>query len=104
MGSFRDREVAFLAPDRQGSNFEFCVWRTLSSDSSHNPQDVLLAQFSLHVHTGGLNPFILFVSKDNSEIPFFELINLTVDFNAYMHFPLMISQSATHVYLTCQRS
>ena len=29
-------------------NFEFCVWRAASSDLSHHPQDVLLAQFRLH--------------------------------------------------------
>ena len=54
--SLRDREVACSASDRQGSNFESCVWRTLSSQSSHHPQEVLLAQFSLHVHKGGLKP------------------------------------------------
>ena len=42
--------------DRQGSNFESCVWRTVSSHSSHHPQEVLLTQFSLHVHKGGLKP------------------------------------------------
>ena len=51
VGSLRDREV-----DRQGSNFEFCVWRTVSSQSSHHPQEVLLAQFSLYMHKGGLKP------------------------------------------------
>ena len=55
-GSLRDREVACSASDRQGSNFESCVWRTLSSQSSHHPQEVLLAQFSLYVHKGGLKP------------------------------------------------
>ena len=54
--SLRDREVACSASDRQGSNFEFCVWRTVSSYSSHQPQEVLLAQFSLYVHKGGLKP------------------------------------------------
>ena len=54
--SLRDREVACSASDRQGSNFEFCVWRTVSSQSSHNPQEVLLAQFSLYVHKCGLKP------------------------------------------------
>ena len=41
--------------DRQGSNFESCVWRAVSS---HHPQDVLLAQCSLYyyVHKGGLKP------------------------------------------------
>ena len=52
VGSLRDREVASSASDRQGSNFE--SWRT--SQSSHHPQEVLLAQFSLYVHKGGLKP------------------------------------------------
>ena len=56
VGSLRDREVACSASDRQGSNFESCVWRTVSSQSSHHPQEVLLAQFSLCVHKGGLKP------------------------------------------------
>ena len=55
-GSLRDREVACSASDRQGSNFKSCVWRTVSSQSSHHPQEVLLAQFSLYVHKGGLKP------------------------------------------------
>ena len=66
VGSLRDREVACSASDRQGSNFESCVWRTVSSQSSHHPQEVLLAQFSLYVHKGGLKPdsfhFIYLVS------------------------------------------
>ena len=56
VGSLRDREVACSASDRQGSNFESCVWRTVSSQSSHHPKEVLLAQFSLYVHKGGLKP------------------------------------------------
>ena len=56
VGSLRDREVACSASDRQGSNFESCVWKTVSSQSSHRPQEVLLAQFSLYVHKGGLKP------------------------------------------------
>ena len=56
VGSLRDREVACSASDRQGSNFDSCVWRTVSSQSSHHPQEVLLAQFSLYVHKGGLKP------------------------------------------------
>ena len=56
MGSLRDREVACSASDRQGSNFESCVWKTVSSQSSHHPQEVHLAQFSLYVHKGGLKP------------------------------------------------
>ena len=49
MGSLRDREVAFSATDRQGS-------RTVSSQTSHHPQEVLLDQFGLYVHKGGLKP------------------------------------------------
>ena len=56
VGSLRDREVACSASDRQGSNFESCVWRTVSSQSSHHRQEVLLAQFSLYVHKGGQKP------------------------------------------------
>ena len=67
VGSLRDREVACSASDRQGSNFASCVWRTASSQSSHHPQEVLLAQFSLYVHKGGLKPdsfhFIYVLSK-----------------------------------------
>ena len=56
VGSLRDREVACSASDRQGSNFEYCVWRTVSSHLSHHPQEVLLAQFSLYMYKGGLKP------------------------------------------------
>ena len=56
LGSLRDREVACSASDLQGLNFEFCVWRAVSSHSSHHPQEVLLAQFSLYVHKSGLKP------------------------------------------------
>ena len=55
--SLRDREVAC-----QGSNFESCVWRTVSS---HHPQEVLLAQFSLYVHKGGLKPDSFFTTLQN---------------------------------------
>ena len=56
VGGLRVREVACSASDRQGSNFESCVWRTVSSHLSHHPQEVLLAQFSLYVHKCGLKP------------------------------------------------
>ena len=42
------------ASDRQGSNFESCVWRTVSAHSYHHPQEVLLARFNLVVHKFGL--------------------------------------------------
>ena len=57
--SLRDREVACWASDRQGSNFESCVWRAVSSHSSLRPQLTLMAQFSLYVHEGGLKPHSL---------------------------------------------
>ena len=57
------KEVACSASDRQGSNFESCVWRTVSSQSSHHPQEVLLAQFSLYVHKGGLKPDSFYFSQ-----------------------------------------
>ena len=40
----------------QGLHFESCVWRAVSSCSSHHPQEVLLAQFSLCVHKSGIKP------------------------------------------------
>ena len=49
-----DRELAYSASDCQGSNSESCVWRVLSSHSSHHPQGVLVSQFSLYVHIGCL--------------------------------------------------
>ena len=72
VGSLRDREVACSASDRQGSNFESCVWRTVPSHSSHHPQEVLLAQFSLYVHKGGLkpDPFHFFIVVFNMFNPF----------------------------------
>ena len=54
VGSLRDREVACSASDLQGLNLEFFVWRAVSSHSSHHPQEVILAQFSLYVHKRGL--------------------------------------------------
>ena len=56
VGSLRDREIACSTSDRQGSNFESCVWWAVSSHSSHHPQAVLLAQFSLYLHKSGLKP------------------------------------------------
>ena len=88
VGSLRDREVACSASDRQGSNFESCVWRTVSSPSSHHPQEVLLAQFSLYVHKGGLKPdsfhlivcnvvevaYILFIFLGQNVLIFFSIV------------------------------
>ena len=35
------------ASDHWNSNFESCVWRAVSSHSSHHPQNVFLAKFSI---------------------------------------------------------
>ena len=52
-GGLRDREVACSTSNRQGLNLESGVWRAVSS---HHPQEVPMAQFSLYVHKGGLKP------------------------------------------------
>ena len=56
VGSLCDREVACLASERQSSIFASCVWRAVSSHSSHHPQEAFLAQFSLYVHKDDLKP------------------------------------------------
>ena len=68
--SLRDREVASSASDRQGSNFESCVWRTVSFRSSHHPQEVLMAQFSRYMHKGGVKPdsFHFFVNSGDPHL------------------------------------
>ena len=78
VGSLRDREVACSASDRQGSNFESCVWRTVSSQSSHHPQEVLLAQFSLYVHKGGLKPdsFHFYAKGNRASLTFYSFSRL----------------------------
>ena len=112
VGSLRDREVACSASDRQGSNFESCVWRTVSSQSSHHPQEVLLAQFSLYVHKGGLKPdsfrFLLDIvnnratRKKNSRVPVFASLpqyDLATEKNVShlaLVFALVCGQSSRH--------
>ena len=83
VGSLRDREVACSASDRQGSNFESCVWRTVSSQSSHHPQEVLLAQFSLYVHKGGLKPdsFHFCLAVSSSPRPWIDVFALLEKFH-----------------------
>ena len=73
VGSLQDREVACSASDRQGSNFESCVWRTVSSQSSRHPQEVLLAQFSLYVHKDGLKPDSFHLFSQSTRICFHHL-------------------------------
>ena len=57
MGSLRDREVACSASYCQGSNFECCVWRAVSS----HPLRILLAQFTNMCMKVAQNPFISFI-------------------------------------------
>ena len=52
VGSLRERELVCSASDFQGLNFESCVWRAVSSHSSHHHHKVL--QFSLYVHKSGI--------------------------------------------------
>ena len=51
----------------QDLNFRSYVWRTVSSHSSHHPQEVLLAQFRLYLPKSGLIPdsFHFFISKSH---------------------------------------
>ena len=77
----RDREVACSASDRQGSNLEYCVWRTVSSHSSHHPQEVLLAQFSLYVHKGGIKPDSFHFICDNlrdENVPVLKMVAMPI--------------------------
>ena len=66
------------ASDLQGLNFESCVWRAVSS---HHPQEVLLAQFSLYVHKSGLIYKARFISNMN-------IYKISV----YVNFSIIISQ------------
>ena len=81
-----------------GLNFESCVWRAVSSHSSHYPQELLPAQFSLCVHKRGLKPdsFHLFmrvnkvpssqifrVEKSN-QINWYRFISLIIAVNVLM--------------------
>ena len=69
--SLRDREVACSASDPWDLNFKYCVWRAVSSHSSHHPREVLLPQFSLYVHKSGLKPdsFHFLDSREIEGIP-----------------------------------
>ena len=53
VGNLRHREIACSA---SGSNFKSCVWMAVLCDSSHHPQDSLLAQFTLRVYKAGIKP------------------------------------------------
>ena len=88
VGSLREREVACSASDRQDSNFESCIWRTVSSQSSHHPQEVLLAQFIPYVHKGGLKPDSFHFDSLFSGFPF--------------NFPRCISERVCHTGIYIQ--
>ena len=81
VGSLRDREDSVLGLRPPGLEFESCVWRTVSSQSSHHPQEVLLAQFSLYVHKGGLKPDSFYFFRYN--IP---RLSPNIHLHAYVHF------------------
>ena len=100
-GSLRDREVACSASDRQGSNFESCVWRTVSSQSSHHPQEVLLAQFSLYVHKGGLKPDSFHLPRHESvKFCWVSLPGLTNSSGCKLHICLLIYLISTSYWCT----
>ena len=67
VGSLRNREIACSASDLLGLYFESCVWRAVSSHSSHHPQEVLLA---LYVHKSGLesDSFHFIFAKENNAV------------------------------------
>ena len=54
VGSLRDREVACSTSDRQDFNCESCVWKAVSSHSSHEQNKFinlfLVQKFSLTVY------------------------------------------------------
>ena len=81
-GSLRDREVERSASDRQDSNFKSCVWRTVSSQSFHHPQEVLLAQFSLL--SAQRWPKVLFISFILDNIAIFASTKASVDYQALL--------------------
>ena len=104
VGNLRDREVACSASDRQGSNFESCVWRTASSPSSHHPQEVLLAQFSLYVHKGGLKPDSFhFISEveNTSKLAIYSTFEREFEPERYLNFKIIKSHRQALSRLSC---
>ena len=103
VGSLRDREVACSASDRQGSNFESCVWRTVSSHSSHH-QKVLLARFSLYVHKGGLKPDsfhdreVAFSASDRQGSNFESCVGRAVSSHSSHHQKVLLVQFSLYVH------
>ena len=93
VGSLRDPEVACSASDRQGSNFESCVWGTVPSQSSHHPQEVLQTQFSLYVHKSGLRTDSFHFSK-TLRVCIQQLL-LTFQVSSYCCLPLQNTKAIT---------
>ena len=56
LGGLKKKKMRCSVLGLRPPGLEFCVWRAVSFHSSHHPQDVLLAKFSLYVHKGSLNP------------------------------------------------
>ena len=95
VGSLRDREVACSASDRQGSNYESCVWRTVSSQSSHHHQEFILAQLSLYVHKGGLKPYSFhFLTMLNTPV---KLLNPAINISQF-HSVVRNGHIGLHMY------
>ena len=84
VGSLCDREVACSVSGRQSLNFESCVWRAVSSHSSHLPQEVLLTQFSLYVHKSGLEPDSFHFIYNHIRRNVFRMIMNSTCFSAHM--------------------
>ena len=86
----------------QGSNFESCVWKTVSS---HHPQEVLLAQFSLYVHKGGLKPnsFHFFVCMFHTGLSniLFEFMYIRPRY-IYLFYSFFISRCVKNLGLHCR--
>ena len=85
---FLPHPLVKLSIDLQCLNFESCVWRAVSSHSSHHPQEILLAQFSLYVHKSGLKPdsfhFIL-LCRNSMVLPIYNSRNVLALINIYMY-------------------
>ena len=88
VGSLRDRACSIS--NRQGSDFEFCVWRAVPSHSSHHPQEVILVQFSLYVHKDGLKPhsfyfiFLIFPICFEMDLDLCRIIDFLMWINYYL--------------------
>ena len=68
--SLHVREVSCSPSDFQGLHFESCVWRAVSSHSSHHPQEVLLAWFEPgHVPLKGQPGTHVLLTRQSDALP-----------------------------------